>query len=289
MAAGIAHDVVLSASRRTDIPAFYMPWFMEGIARGEFHVVNPVSRQVRRVPATCPPVHVVVFWSKNFGPFITGGCSRRLTQMGYRLFFQFTVNSENRTLEPNVPPLEERLGQLRSLCAAHGPQAVNWRFDPICLFRDGRGPVRDNLQDLPHIAEAAAACGIRRCTVSFMDPYAKVSRRAARRPGFAFAEPTRAQQVETLLRIEGLLAARGIRLSTCCESEALGELPAHSAITSGACIPSGLLMALYGGNLSLARDRGQRVQAGCGCRVSVDIGSYDQHPCGHGCLYCYAG
>ncbi len=283
------HDIVLSASRRTDIPAFYMPWFMEGIARGEFEVVNPVTRRVRRVPAACPPVHVVVFWSKNFGPFIASGYGRRLEKMGYRLFFQFTINSESRALEPNVPPLEERLEQLRRLCAAHGPQAVNWRFDPICLFQDGRGPVRDNLPDLPRIAEAAAACGLRRCTVSFMDRYAKVSRRTAQRPGFAFVDPTCSQQVEILLGLEALLGARGIRLSTCCEEEVIAALPAHSTISSGACIPSELLMELHGGRLSLKRDRSQRVRAGCRCRVSVDIGSYDLHPCNHGCLYCYAG
>lgn len=282
------HDIVLSASRRTDIPAFHMPWFMEGIARGEFDVVNPFSRRVRRVPATSPPVRVVVFWSKNFGPFLADGWGRRLERMGYHLFFQFTLNSESRLLEPNVPPLEERLDQLRSLCAAHGPRAVNWRFDPICRFREGRGPVRDNLQDLPRIAEAAAACGIRRCTVSFLDLYAKVSRRTAQRQSVAFVEPTRPQQVQILLGIEALLGARGIRLFTCCEEEVIRALPAGSTVASGACIPSDLLMELYGGRLSLERDRGQRVRAGCRCRVSVDIGSYDRHPCGHGCLYCYA-
>lgn len=283
------NDIVLSASRRTDIPAFYMPWFMEGIARGEFEVVNPVTRQLRRVPAACPPVHVVVFWSKNFGPFIAGGYGRRLEQMGYRLFFQFTLNSEVSALEPNLPPLKERLEQLRRLCAAHGPQAVNWRFDPICLFREGRGPVRDNLADLPRIAKIAAACGIRRCTVSFMDLYAKVARRAARRPGFAFVAPTRSQQVDILLGIEALLGARGMDLFTCCEAEAIAALPAGSTIAAGACIPSERLMQLHGGRLSLRRDHRQRVRAGCRCRVSVDIGSYDRHPCRHGCLYCYAG
>lgn len=282
------HDIVLSASRRTDIPAFYMPWFMEGVARGQFEVANPVTRQLRRVPATAPPVRVVVFWSKDFGPFIAGGYGRRLEQMGYRLFFQFTVNSENRTLEPNVPPLQERLEQLRSLCAAHGPQAVNWRFDPVCLFRDGRGRPGDNLKDLPRIAAAAAACGIRRCTVSFMDLYAKVLRRTAERPDVTFVETTRSQQVQILLGLEALLGARGIELNTCCEEEAITALPAHSTIASGACIPSKLLMELHGGRLSLRRDQGQRVRAGCRCRVSVDIGSYELQPCGHGCLYCYA-
>ncbi len=282
------HEIVLSASRRTDIPAFHMPWFMEGIARGEFEVVHPYTRKTRRVPATAPPVRVIVFWSKNFGPFLADGCGRRLEQMGYRLFFQFTINSECRVLEPNLPSLAERLNQLRRLCADHGPQAVNWRFDPVCWFREGAGPLRDNLDDLPHIAAFAAACGIRRCTASFMDPYAKVTRRAARRPGFAFVAPNRMQQVKTLLGMQGVLAAQGVGLFTCCEKELLEALPRGSRITAGACIPNDFLMALHGGRLSLKRDRGQRTRAGCECRVSVDIGSYSLHPCRHGCLYCYA-
>ena len=282
------HAIVLSASRRTDIPAFHMPWFMEGIDRGRFEVVHPYTRKIRHVPATAPPVRVIVFWSKNFGPFLSDGCGRRLEQMGYRLFFQFTINSECRVLEPNLPPLAERLSQLRRLCTDHGPQAVNWRFDPVCWFREGTGPVRDNLDGLPHIAAAAAAGGIRRCTASFMDAYPKVMRRAARRPGVAFVAPSRAQQIETLLGMEGLLAAQGLRLFTCCEKEILDVLPRTSTITSGACIPNDRLMALHGGRLSLERDRGQRTRAGCECRVSVDIGSYSRHPCRHGCLYCYA-
>ncbi len=282
------HEIVLSASRRTDIPAFHMPWFMEGIARGRFEVVHPYTRRIRQVPATVPPVRVIVFWSKNFGPFLAGGCGRRLEQMGYRLFFQFTINSECRVLEPNLPPLAERLSQLQRLCADHGPQAVNWRFDPVCWFREGADPVRDNLDGLPHIAAAAAACGIRRCTTSFMDAYAKVMRRASRRPGFAFIDPNRREQMEILLGMEGVLAAQGLRLCTCCEKDLLEALPRGSTITAGACMPNDLLMALHGGRLSLERDRGQRTRAGCECRVSVDIGSYSLHPCRHGCLYCYA-
>ena len=91
-----------------------------------------------------------------------------------------------------------------------------------------------------------------------------------------------------MLELEHQLAAQGIRLFTCCERELLTALPAHSSIRAGACIPSELLMELYGGTLSVKRDAGQRVKAGCGCRVSVDIGSYDEHRCAHNCLYCYA-
>lgn len=283
-----AQSMVISASRRTDIPAFFMPWFMQGMTRGEFEVRNPYNRRVTRVAVTAPPVHTIVFWSKNFGPFLEGGYGNRLQEMGYHLYFQFTINSEERILEPNLPGLDQRLGQLQQLCDRFGPRSVNWRFDPICFYRSKGKGLRSNLGDADRIGEAAAAAGIRRCTVSFMDPYAKIRKRAARLPGFTFVDLPREQKLTTLLDLERRLGAKRIRLFTCCESELLPALPAHSMIRAGACIPSALLMELYGGELSLKRDGGQRVKAGCGCRVSVDVGSYDLHRCGHGCLYCYA-
>jgi hypothetical protein len=280
--------IVISASRRSDIPAFFMPWFMEGIARGEFEVINPYNRRVARIAATSPPVHTIVFWSKNFGPFLEEDYGQRLQNMGYHLYFQFTINSENRILEPNVPGLDQRLQQLQRLCDQFGPRAVNWRLDPICFYRRKGEDLRSNLDDANRIAAAAAAAGVRRCTTSFMDPYAKIKRRTARLREFAFRDPPKEDKIRTLLELEHRLAAHAIRIFTCCESELLSELPVHSSISAGACIPSELFVELYGGTLSLKRDEGQRVKAGCGCRVSVDIGSYDGHRCGHDCLYCYA-
>jgi hypothetical protein len=280
--------LVISASRRSDIPAFFMPWFMECVAKGEFEVVNPYNRQIKRVPATAPPVHTIVFWSKNFGPFLDAGWGDRLRQMGYHLYFQFTINSEDPLLEPNLPGLPRRLEQLRRLCDRFGTQAVNWRLDPICHYRWNGDEIRDNLGDLERIAEVAAAAGIRRCTTSFMDAYSKVARRAARHPGFRFVELNRSRRVKMLLDLERILSALGIELFTCCENETLAALPSRSAIAPAACIPNDFLVHLYGGRLSLQRDPGQRRSAGCGCRMSSDIGSYDRHRCPHGCLYCYA-
>ncbi|MCU0590532.1 MAG: DUF1848 domain-containing protein [Desulfobacterales bacterium] len=280
--------VVISASRRSDIPAFFMPWFMECIAKGEFEVVNPYNRTVKRIPATAPPVHTIVFWSKNFGPFLAAGWGDRLRQLGYHLYFQFTINSDDPVLEPNLPGLGQRLEQLQRMCDRFGPQVVSWRLDPICHYRWNDASVRDNLADVERIAAAAAAAGIRRCTTSFMDVYAKVARRAARHPGFQFVESDRSQRVKILLDLELVLSALDIALFTCCENETLAALPDHSKIAAAACIPNDLLMRLYGGHLSLGHDSGQRRAAGCGCRISSDIGSYDRHRCRHGCLYCYA-
>lgn len=281
-------QIVLSASRRTDIPAFYMHWFMLGIERGEFEVANPYTGRRRRVPASPADVHTVVFWSKDFGPFLQGNHDRCLRNKGYNLFFQFTLNPEDRILEPNVPMLADRLDQLRRLCDRFGPRAVNWRLDPICCYHRKGTAVHDNLGDLDRIAETAASAGIRSCTTSFMDHYAKIGRRAARVPDFAFTDPPAEQKRQMLRDLERRLGARRLQLFTCCESTLLKGMPAGSTVQAGACIPSDLLMNLYGGRLSLERDRGQRVQAGCGCRVSVDVGSYQLHPCRHDCMYCYA-
>jgi hypothetical protein len=281
-------STVISASRRTDIPAFHMRWFMEGIERGAFEVTNPFNRRVTRIPATAPPVHTIVFWSKNFGPFLAGEYGQRLLDRGYHLFFQFTVNPENRRLEPGVPPLAERTDQMQRLCRSFGPHAVNWRLDPICFYHEADGRTRVSSEGAERIADAAAAAGVRSCTASVMDRYRKIDRRTARLPGFGFIAVPQRREVGALVALETLLRPRGLRLTTCCERALLGELPPESEIRAGACIPSALLMGLYGGTLSLKRDPGQRTAAGCGCRVSTDIGSYDRHPCAHGCLYCYA-
>lgn len=280
--------IVISASRRTDIPAFYMTWFMAGISKGRFEVVNPYKRKKHSVSATPATVHTIVFWSKNFRPFIFGEYGRKLEDMGYHLFFNFSINSKVPELEPNIPPLNERLRQLEYLCRHFKAAAVNWRFDPICFYSAGDGNLRNNLRDFKHIAERASGLGVKRCITSFMDDYPKIRKRIARRKDFAFVAIDMDHKTELLIDMQDTLQPLGITLQTCCEKEVLDHLPDGVSITPSACIPNDLLMDLFGGNLSLKPDSGQRVKAGCGCMQSVDIGSYNLHPCYHNCLFCYA-
>ncbi len=280
--------IVISASRRTDIPAFYMPWFMARIRKGYFEVVNPFNGRVSVVPATPNEVHTIVFWSKNFGPFLEENYGGQLLKLGYNLFFNFTINSNDAILEPNVPPLTERLEQLKNLSDLFGAPSINWRFDPICHYRNGQGDVRDNLQDLDTIGETAAAADIERCITSFVDQYAKISRRLTLRPGMEFITLPPADRGSILIEMEKRLSRLNIQLSVCCEKEVLSTLSPGTFVAASSCIPNDLLLELYGGQISLRKDAGQRVKAGCGCKVSVDIGSYRDHPCYHNCLFCYA-
>jgi hypothetical protein len=283
-----APPTVISASRRTDIPAFYMPWFMAGIARGFFTVENPFNHCLRRVPAGAEEVHTIVFWSKNFGPFLAGGYGQTLRRLGYGLYFNFTLNSTDRLLEPRVPPLEDRLEQMDALAQAFGPAAVAWRFDPICFYRDNGDVLCDNLADFGRIAQRAGALGITRCITSFRDDYAKIARRTAHLPGMAFWDPPTARKIALLLELEKSLTPRGIHLETCCESQVMAALPPAARISPASCIPGALLMGLYGGRVSGRKDGGQRVKKGCSCSLSSDIGDYRRQPCFHNCLYCYA-
>jgi hypothetical protein len=281
-------QIVISASRRTDIPAFYMDWFMEQIKNGMFDVVNPYNRRKFSVPATPDKVHTIVFWSKNFGPFMKGGFGEKLSAMGYNLFFNFTINSNSPLLEPRIPSLARRLDQLRELSRNYNPKSINWRFDPVCFFRFDKQPVRNNLDDLSRIAAWASQCGVSRCITSFMDDYAKIKKRIISMPGFSFIDPVLSEKIKILLKMEKELAGKNIDLYTCCEKELLEALPSGSSIRNSSCIPNDLLVDIFGGDLSFKRDLGQRTASGCGCMVSVDIGSYHLHPCYHNCLFCYA-
>lgn len=278
---------VLSASRRTDIPAFYMPWFMTGVEQGFFEVVNPYNQKCSIVPADVGSVHTVVFWSKNFGPFLDGAYDRLLAEKGYRFFFNFTINSPDPVLEPLVPPLDERLDQMAKLADRYGPDCIQWRFDPICFYVTDRGAMADNLASFAVIADRLAAVGITVCITSFVDLYRKVLQRQIA-AGVRWIDPPLSQKVETICNMSHYLGALDVTLMLCCEKTLLSAIPKECAVKAAACIPNDKLIRLYGPGISLGRDTGQRVANGCGCGVSKDIGSYVLHPCAHNCLFCYA-
>lgn len=277
---------VLSISRRTDIPAFYMPWFMARVSRGFVEVVNPFNRRTRQVPVSPERVHTMVFWSKNFGPFLKGRCGEKLREMGYHLLFNFTINSSAPSLEPGVPNLDQRLMQLQELCRRFGAASVQWRFDPICHFTEPAGTAASNRGDFEAIAAAAGACGIETCITSFMDHYRKIARRTGSR--LTFMEPAMDEKMDIVREMELALTQRNIQLALCCEPAVLRQLPAETTIGAGACISGRRIMAVHGGKVSVGRDGGQRTASGCKCTRSVDVGSYELHPCHHNCLYCYA-
>ncbi len=280
--------IIISASRRTDIPAFYMDQFMAGIETGAFHVKNPFNKRVSVVPVEPAAVHCIAFWSKDFSRFINGNYGPRLEEMGYRLFFLFTVNSASTILEPHTPALKDRIRQAKTLTKRFGARSVWWRFDPICFYRHGSDLMQNNLTDFKHIAEQMAGMGITRCITSFAELYAKVIRRAKQITGFSFVDPPLEKKIRVICKMADLLESLNISLYTCCENELLESLGNAQNIRAGGCISGSFLSDLHDGRISRAKDSGQRLEKGCRCTLSRDIGCYDAHPCFHDCLYCYA-
>lgn len=281
---------VISASRRTDIPAFYMPWLMSRLEAGFVETANPFNARKTTVDLRAESVHSIVFWSKNYGPFLDGNYAEKIIDMGYRLFFQFTVNTPSMILEPGVPPLDVRLEQVSRLSGIYGPEAVEWRFDPVCFYTGNHGnrQISDNLGAFGIIASAMAKTGITGCVTSFLDIYRKVRKRE-RSAGTVFVEPDLDTRTRTIEYMAGILERLGMRLRLCCESGiGLEALQSEAPVTGRGCIDGKLLMKIHGGSISVRQDRGQRFSAGCSCTESRDIGSYRTQPCFHKCLYCYA-
>ncbi|TYT74523.1 DUF1848 family protein [Desulfobotulus mexicanus] len=274
---------ILSASRRTDLPAFHLPWFHRGLEKGFFEVENPVSGRKFSVSARAEDVAAFVFWSKNYGPFLENKTGEKLRDMGMGACFQFTINTEMPLLEPGLPPLEERMKQMQELALRFGPHSVFWRWDPICHWRDAHGGIRHNLQDFSSIAKAAAKAGISSCTTSFLDLYPKVIRQG-KSSGVFFFDPEPDHKRKIIERMAELLGQMDIRLFLCCEPELLTSCKPDN-IFQAHCIPGTELKKAFG-RLSLRKEKGQRKN--CGCTHSTDIGSYRSQPCSHNCLYCYA-
>nr|WP_319494809.1 DUF1848 domain-containing protein [uncultured Desulfobacter sp.] len=283
---------ILSASRRTDIPGWYAAWFLDRIEKGFFVVTNPFNRQSRRVDATPKEIHTIVFWSKNYGPFLDLNAHKILAQKGFHLFFNFTINTPVTVLEPNLPDLSVRLDQVRRIAQKFAPEQIAWRFDPICFYEtDGR--IFNNLDAFESIAMQLAQLGIKQCITSFYDPYKKVDARIKRmaepgRPAIQFIDPGMARKTDIIRKMARFLNPLGMELFLCCEKELIDAAGLERYTSLNACINGRLYKTLFGGNPETRGDYGQRRKQGCQCTKSFDIGSYEDHPCFHNCLFCYA-
>jgi len=271
-----------------------MDWFMERIRLGFFEVKNPYTRRIKTVEASKESVHSIVFWSKDYDIFLRMKAGEKLNRLGFNLYFNFTLNSESPLLEPGILPLRNRLGQLKALASLFGPENIAWRFDPICFYKTTpEGCEEDNLSDFAVIAGEASALGIKKCVTSFLDMYPKIHSRLAflsrkKEVSPVFSSPSPQRKLEVIQRMEKQLSKLNLCLSLCCEKELVSRLGKATTVRENACVDGNLLKMNFKGEPETKRDYGQRSKQGCKCTQSVDIGSYDEHPCFHNCLFCYA-
>ncbi len=265
---------VISASRRSDIPAFYMRWLEYRAAKGFVDVSNPVMKYRKyRVSLLPQDVHSIVLWSKDFGPFLKSPLSK---SESYNWYFNFSL-VDCPEWELNVPPLPKRLEQVKEICQRWSQKHINWRFDPIVFWDDGK---KSNVDSFWKICDFMADSGVTRCTFSFVTWYNKVKKRASVQQ-LNYWDPPYEQKIETLERMATCARDRNITLESCCDDSLLTV----GGIIRGSCVNGALLTDLTGERSTFARDTSQR--PGCGCTKSADIGSYSMS-CPHSCIYCYA-
>ena len=274
---------VISASKRTDIPAFYLRWLVDRVADGWVDVPNPLYReQSTHVSLSSDDVAWIVFWSKNYHVF-----ERYADRFdAFELYFQFTINAPSRFLEPDVPRSEEALRQVEFLAGRYGGKRVAWRYDPLVCWHEGGEP-RSNCDPrwFAWMCKELSALGVERCFTSFADHYPKfVQRVRTAFPTLRLVDPARSVKIACATELRDIATAHGVRLFSCTEPALEEVLP------RGSCIDGLLLNALGSDRVSCARASDVQTpgRAACGCTRSVDIGDYQAQKCGYSCLYCYA-
>ena len=272
--------MIISASYRTDIPAFYAEWFRRRFAAGHARVVNPYGGQSARVPLR-DGVDGFVFWTRNIGPFLPALADLR--HAGLPFVVQYTVTAYPRTLEASVIAAERSVALIARVAADYGPRAVVWRFDPIVFSSQTQaGFHRDAFARLA----AALAGSVDEVVISFATVYAKTARNlnaAAADHGFTWSDPADEDKRLLATELAALAAAAGLKLTMCSQP---GFVVPGTA--GAACVDAGRLEDVAAGwglaRKLAAKRKGNR--PGCLCHESRDIGAYDS--CPHGCVYCYA-
>lgn len=268
--------MIISASRRTDIPAFYSEWFFNRIKAGFLDVRNPMNnRQVSRIPLSPDIVDCIVFWTKNPIPMIPKLDALR----DYCYYFQFTLTGYGRDVEADLPDKKEELiPAFQRLSDKIGPERVIWRYDPILV--NDRYSVPYHMKAFAEIAKALNGY-TEKCVFSFVDVYGK-NKTAMQRLGVRNLSMGEMRSIA--VQIRDIARANHMTVATCAEVidlEALG-------IEHNACIDRVLVERLTGGKIRDSKknlkDSGQR--EACRCMASREVGTHNT--CGNGCVYCYA-
>lgn len=263
--------MILSVSRRTDIPAFYWEWFLNRVQAGFVDVRNPMNiHQVSRINIRPEVVDCIVFWTKNAGNIIP-----HLDKLkDYKFYFQYTINPYNKLIEENVPLKKDIIENFRSLSEIIGPNRIIWRYDPILLT--DLFDIKYHLRYFEELSKRLKG-HTNRCVISFVDLYKKTTSNARE---LMMKEPTDKEMHLLAQNLSSIAKEYGMDIVSCSESIDLD----FDGVKHGCCIDKNLIEEIVGYKIDVKKDKNQRKE--CGCVESVDIGAYNT--CLHGCKYCYA-
>ena len=277
--------MIVSASRRTDIPAFYLRWFLGRLAEGRVRVANPFRPSQQRVVSLAPDeVDAIVFWTRD--PGALARAAGRLEELGHRRTVALVTitglagTDRGRVLEPRVVPTDRAVAGFLRLAERWGdPRRLGWRYDPVIL--GPRDTPEEHLERFGELARRLAGA-TDRVIVSFLDVYRKTARRMAA-AGWPLEMPEPGSPVlrELAAGLAAIAREHGMTLELCAEPPVYEGTGARR----GRCIDPERLAALWPDRpFPRRKDPGQREH--CGCCPAVDVGMPDT--CPGGCAYCYA-
>ncbi len=267
---------VLSVSRRTDIPAYYLTWFIEKIKKGYVFVDNPFyPGNARKIELTTDINAWIVFWSRDYSTFL----KHNDFFSDYDLYFHFTVNNENEITAPASIKTDIQIKQIEKLCSIFGSEKIMWRFDPLFFYSSGSNYTGKQFKLLCSQMNNA---GVKKCVTSFAFPYKKIQTRIKKRN--LDIEIINTDETSKLqIAREMLETAKNykIQLYSCCDSDLLKI----KGIKKSSCIDGNLLNSLGKSKVSTAKYPSREY---CACTKSIDIGDYRKQACKSRCIYCYA-
>lgn len=269
--------MIISASRRTDIPAFYGDWFLNRLKAGYCYTVNPYNENVSKISLKRMDVDGFVFWTKNLVPFMDK--LEFIRECDYPFYIQYTINKYPEALEPNVVPAEHSIKCLNEVAEKYGVRAAVWRYDPIIFTSITQ---RDfHIQNFEYIAKELDG-STDEVVISFAQIYKKTVltslNSASSEHGFTWEDPSGEIKLELAKELADIAESHNMKLNICCQPKftPLGVGNAH-------CVDIRRLSDIAGYSIH-AEPKGNRED--CGCYASTDIGRYAT--CNHGCVYCYA-
>lgn len=264
-------SAIISASRRTDIPACFSGWLLEQLEKGTVSFSHPYTQETLHVSLQPCDVTALVLWSKNFGPLLPH--LQDLTRR-YTILFHFTINALDRRYERNTPPWDYSVACLKQIASFTSPSHILWRYDPIILC--GALDEHYHLATFEKLAQSLAGYTYR-CYTSYVTVYGKI------RPALARLDAAPCAVHEKYLslaqKLDAIARSYGIQLYACCSPEMR-----EAGIPRSHCVDKELIETLTGTHLPELKLKPTR--KGCGCYESINIGTYGT--CQGGCIYCYA-